>query len=459
MSATRMPCPAGHGRLRSRWLDGRLNRRNVAAGCVVVSALASAAPAGAQTIDQILPPDVAGIATEPDVTVIGRQRPAFDSLGVRAGAFMIRPSLTENAGYESNVLGTASPRGSAILQTQGAVSAATSQSRASADASVSFDDVRFTDQPSQSHTDWTARLGGAYSLGRDTLSVQFAHENLSQTLQDLDVSRSLNQALSFHIDDGRISYRSEFARSFVVPSLEVAGYSFNSGLVNGAVYRQDYRNRIVVQPSVTVGYELAPRRNVVAVVRNSTASYSSALPGFAKRDYNDTTVLAGLEYDISGIVRVRALAGYEIRNFRASQYKPITAPTAEASVAWNVTGLTTVTGTVTRSIQDTSDTLSAAATETAAVLRVDHEYLRNLLLQANATLAMDEYRGSVSQKLYSVGAGATYLLNRNMSAGGSYTFSRRDSSSNLNLNIAGLNQTTAGNYSDHRIVFQLRVGL
>ena len=410
-------------------------------------------------LDQLLPPEVAGVATEPDVTVAGRRRPAYDSPGIRAGAFIIQPSATENAGYESNVLGTSNPRGSVLLQTQAALTASTDQSRGSASAAVSVNDMRYTDQPSQSHTDWTARLGGAYFLGRDTLAVQFAHMQLAQTLQDLDVSRFLNQALPIQIDDGRISYRSEFARTFLVPALEVSRYSFNSGLANGFVYAQDFRNRIVVQPSITAGYELAPRRSLVAVVRNAIASYSTALPGMAKRDYNDTTVLGGIDYDVSGILRLRALAGYEVRNFNASQYRAITGPVAEASVAWNVTGLTTLTGTVTRAIQDSSDTSTAAVTESTALLRVDHEYLRNVLLQANAGLAVDQYRNSGNQKLYTLGTGATYLVNRNMTLGGTYTFLRRDSGSNVNVNIAGDGPNLGGNYTDHRILFQLRLGL
>lgn len=426
------------------------------AGVGLFLAAMAAVPARGQTLDQVLPPDRAGLAIEPDVTVQSRLRPAYDPLGVRAGAFILHSNVQESAGYDTNVVATSPARGSPIFETTADVSAVTQQSRGSFDTEVSVDDVRYTEQPSQSHTNWTARLGGSYDVGQDILAVNYAHLNQSETLKDLGVSQQLSQALAYRVDDARVSYRAELARAFVVPALEVTKYNYDNLITSGIVYTQSYLNRVVVQPSVTLGYELAPRRNLILVVRGGIASYDNALPGLPRRNYDETSVLGGIDYDLSAILRFRALVGYQFRTFNSSQYKNVTAPILEASLIWNPTGLTTVTGTVSRIITDSTDTSQSTIKETQAQIRVDHEYYRNILLQANAIFAVDEYPGGGDQTLYGVGVGATYLINRNMDAGATYNYSRRSAGAN-NLDIAGTGTGLGPGYSDN--LFQLRLRL
>ena len=445
--------------------------------------------ARAQLLDQFISPNIAGVGIEPGVTVQSRARPDYDSSGVRLGSFVLRPNLMESAGYESNVLGTSQARGSPVVRTNGEVTADSDMSDGTVSAGLTVDDMRYPDQQRASYTNWTARLGGSHEFGRDTLSAQYLHLNLNQTLLDLDVPQGLNQSLAYRIDLGRLSYRATFNRLAVTPTLEVSNYSFDNGTTGaGTVYQQDYRNRVLLSPSVSATYELAPRRNLVAVLRDSQAVYSRAPPGLTRRDYSDVSALGGASYDLTGLLTVRALVGYEVRSFNSAAYKTISAPVAELAVVWTPTGLTTVTGTVARHIQDSSDETTAGYTETSVGVRVDHEYRRNVLLQANAAFYQDDYRGGGNQSLYAVGTGATYLLNRNVSATVGYDFLARQSTNGAGTNLGATNATNnvlaainglgatgaqgvgtgalgssvgsfGNSYTDHRILFQLRLRL
>ncbi len=407
--------------------------------CGIVTGLAGSS-AWAQSLDQFISPFIGGVGNEAGVTVLSRQRTDYESGGIRSGSFIIRPLLIESAGYQSNVLGTSRPRGSPVLETNGSLEVTSDVSRVGLTAALTVDDVRYFDQPRQSYTNWTARIGGSYEIGRDVASLQYSHLKLTQTLRDLDVPEGLQESLSYDIDAARLSYRANFSRLFLTPALDVAKYTFGSGSTTNNV-RQDFRNRVLVTPSIAVGYELAPRRNAIFVVRDSIASYSNQVAGQPKRDYNDFTVLAGFDYDATGLVRFRALVGYEVRTFNSSAFKTIQAPVAEASAIWTPTGLTTVTGSVIRRIQDSADESTSGYTETSARLRVDHEYLRNVLLQANAGVYYNEYNGGGNQTLYTIGAGATYLLNRNMGVTATYDFVARPSSGSSG---AGQQFTTSG---------------
>ena len=261
----------------------------------------------------------------------------------------------------------------------------------------------------------------------------------------------------YNIDAVDFGYRATFARTFLAPAIDVTYYDFGNSLVAGANYAQSYRNRVVFTPSLTAGYQLSTRRDVIILVRDSQATYLNPVPGQPHRDYNDVAVLGGLDYD-TGLIRYRLLAGYEIRNFQNARFKPINAPIVEASAIWTPSGLTTVTGTAARRIQDSADETTSGYTENYVQLRVDHEYRPNLLLRANTGVYVTQYQGSGSQSLYTVGTGATYLLNRNMQAGLYYDFTARTSAANINFGTLGT-QNTSTNYADNRVILQLQLRL
>jgi hypothetical protein len=93
----------------------------------------------------------------------------------------------------------------------------------------------------------------------------------------------------------------------------------------------------------------------------------------------------------------------------------------------------------TRTVQDANTAALAFANgavvnspgylESSVGVRVDHELLRNLLLNANASFVSDDFKGvNATDNYYLAGVGAKYLLNRNLYIGPSYQFQRLNSS-------------------------------
>ena len=415
-------------------------------------------PARAQLLDQSLTLDIPGLEVEPGVTVTSRRRPDYDYRGIRVGSYLFQPEFSEAFGYSDNVLGTRSKQGSTILQSRAAVQATSDLSRYGVVARVTAEDFRYFDQPRQSLTNWTAALGGNLEIGRDTATLGFEHANLNQTPRDLNVPL-LDQSVPYRVDTLRGGYRTSFNRLSLRPELTLSHYDYDDGTVAGIPYRQSFRNRNVIGPALTATYELAPRRNIVVVVRNLTAIYSDQPAGGLDRNFNDTSVLAGIDYDGGGLWRYRLLAGYERRSFNSPDLQTIEAPVAEATVIFSPTGLTTVTGTVARRIQDAAAEATIGYTETSLKLAVDHEYLRNVLLNANARATFAEYsQGGGNQTQYAAGAGATWLLNRNLRLGATYEFTNLSSSANgTPRSFNGVNLNSG--YSESRFLLQIRVGL
>lgn len=170
---------------------------------------------------------------------------------------------------------------------------------------------------------------------------------------------------------------------------------------------QAYRDRNVLQGGLTGRYEVAPLRSILFVLRGTDTHYTQPQPGAPSRNSTGGLALVGIERG-DGVWDLRLLAGWEQRDFVAPQYHAHGAPAAEADVTWSPSGLTTVTGTLSRTIEDAAQEGVAGYTSTTARLVVDHEYLRNVLLNGFASVQHAAFlQGGGTQTLYSLGGGVT----------------------------------------------------
>jgi hypothetical protein len=261
-----------------------------------------------------------------------------------------------------------------------------------------------------------------------------------------------------------VSYKAAFSALSLQPGIDVTWFNYDNGTVQGMPYVQAYRDRVMFTPSLTASYEFAPLRSLVLIVSDSDARYTNEQATTPTRNFNDISVLAGVNYDTGGEIRFRVLVGYETRHFSSVQFPTISAPTVEASAVWTPTGLTTITGTVARYIEDSASENTVGLTSTAVRLALDHEYLRNVLINANAGFIAYEYQQNQqnqgnqgNQSYLTLGTSVTWLINQHMRLVGRYDFATRQS----NTPIVGLStsQSLAGGYSDNRFLLQLRIGL
>ena len=118
---------------------------------------------------------------------------------------------------------------------------------------------------------------------------------------------------------------------------------------------------------------------------------------------------------------------------------------------WNPSGMTTVTGSLTRSIEDAAQEGIAGYTYTSARLRLDHEYQRNVLLRFPPACSTPITCRAAASRIIPLGAGVTWLLNRHLRLSATYDFTdQRGSNPTL--------QTT-GSYTRSIGLLTLRVGM
>ena len=407
---------------------------------VAAGAAGWTAVARGQDLSGYFPQGVPGYDTAPGVTVQSRARPDYDPVGVRAGSFLLYPQVNLGFGYDSNLFGTAPipgrHLGSWLLDTGASVRASSDWGRDSLGGFFSVDHADDLDLPSQSRTDWTGSVGGSVDIDEDRLTLGVAHLSLHQAPTAIDALPT-DQPVPYQVNDVRASYVHDFDRLSVTPDVDFTTYRFGNTTIDGVPAPQGHRDRNVLQGGVTARYEVAPLRTVLFVLRGTDTNYTQPQQGAPSRDSTGGLALVGIERG-DGIWDLRLLAGWEQRDFVAPQYRAHGAPATEAEVTWSPSGLTTVTGTLSRTIEDAAQEGVAGYTNTAARLVVDHEYLRNVLLNGFGSLQHAAFlQGGGTQTLYSLGGGVTWLIDRHMRLSGTETFFDMRSNPGTSTPVAG----------------------
>lgn len=419
-----------------------------------------ARPSQAQFINQYFPQDVPGYGQEPGVTVASRLRPAYDPLGVRLNAFTLQSQLTEGIGYNSNAAGLSHSPGSFFLNTAPSLTLNSDWSRNQLGAAITLDDRRYFDAPAQNYTDWTATIGGGYTIGRHDLIIGYSHLSLHEDPSQIGSVPSTTP-IPYNVDDLRASYTFEQGRLSFTPAFDVQRYQFGDSTMFGVSQSQSAQNRIVLTGGVETRYALSDQRSLVFVVQGIDSQFTDEPPSQPTNSSKSFLALGGIDYQASGVWRYRLLLGVETRIFDSSRYSTHTAPIAEGSVIWTPTGLTTVTGVLSRTIEDPASAGTGAYTYTRATLVVDHEYLRNVLLQGRFGFEAAEYlNGGGTQTNVKLGAGVKWLLNRNVRLSLDYSYtSQTGTGSRATGTVNPLVGTFSGSFTRNVVLLAVRLAL
>jgi hypothetical protein len=388
----------------------------------ILMLIGAAGAARAQPISSYFPSGVPGYGTMPGVTVLSRARPEFAPDSIHADGFLVDPAIEEGVGYDSNVLGGAGSPGSWTLGTHPSLRVTSDWSRDAVAGVLGLDDTRYLDAPRQSRTDGSAAFGTTKMIGSDTLTLGAAYLVLHEDRTSLDALPS-DTPVGFTLTDARVDYTLALDRLNVTPNLEISNYHYTSTTILGIPTSQAYRDRNVVTGGVTARYELMPRQDALLVLRGTGTDYTDPQVGQPTRNSTGAQVLIGLSDDSDAVWRYRLLLGWEHRAFAASVYRAHDAPVAEAELIWSPSGMTTLTGRLTRSIEDAAQEGVAGFTYTTANLTVDHEYQRNILLQATGGVQQADYlQGGGQQTGLLLGVGVTWLVDRRMRIAATYTY-------------------------------------
>ncbi len=415
-------------------------------------------PARADFIQTYLPRGVPGFDTERGVTVLTRQRPEYEPPGERVGTFVVHPAVAFGTGYDSRVGPDA--QGSWVARTAPTVTIGSDWGRDRLGAALSLENYAAFNQPDQGYTNWSASIGGTKTIDEGGVSVGYAHLSQHQTSTSFGAIPS-DTPVAYRADDLRADYSFTTGRMTWTPNASVRAYSFDETSVLGVPTPQAYRDRVVTALGVTARYPLAEQQNLLFVASGLQSRYTHPQAGQPSNNSRSLLLLGGLDYLDDGMMRYQLLAGVEARFFEAAIYGTRVAPVIEARAIWTPSGLTTLTGQLTREIEDPAAEGTGGFTATTARMIVDHEYARDILLQARAGVQVAQYiHGGGTQATIGVGATATWLLNENVRLALSYDLTHQGPSGNTAIETThSVSSLTAGAYTRSVALVSVRLGL
>ena len=205
-------------------------------------------------------------------------------------------------------------------------------------------------------------------------------------------------------------------------------------LVGGGLAQESERNNNSYEAALRPYYEFVP--NYQGFVRGAynIRRYDHVQFLQSTRNSHGFRADVGARVDLTGLAYAEFFVGYLRQEYRSATFGSISGLDAGANLVYNITPITSLTLKGARTVQDTNFAIvgnapSPGYLESSVGLSVDHELLRNLLLNGTATFVNDDFKGiDRTDNGYLAGAGAKYLLNRNLYLGANYTFERRISS-------------------------------
>jgi hypothetical protein len=377
------------------------------------------------------------------VTVLDRERPDYDPLGIRAGSFFIFPSISLSGTYDSNAFASSNDEEDdfgAIIAPQ--VDVNSNWSRHALNFSAGAVGAVWNDFSENDYLDAFAATTGRLDVTRENIvSGTLRFDRLHDDRDDPDAQEDTTiggndrgNLTRYYRGLANLQYRHNFARFFTVLGGDVQRFFYE----DIGDREESRRDRWQYGPRLRLGYQISPRIGTFVQGNYSWREYdeSQNINGeFEKRDNHGYRVAVGSNVDITSILFGELSFGYSERFYDSDAFKDTGGFGGDGTLTWNVTPLTSLILTASSEVLETTVIFDGDAADAnfqnGVGLEVQHELLRNVLLNGTADYTRDDFQGtSRTDNSFGLGAGVSYLLNRNLSLDANYRFTKRTSDDN-----------------------------
>ncbi|MEZ5824887.1 MAG: outer membrane beta-barrel protein [Geminicoccaceae bacterium] len=373
----------------------------------------------------------------PGLAVLGTTGPAsaqdvgaFTPLGIRAGSFLIHPTLEADVAYDDNIFATDDNEEDDITyEFRPRVTAQSQWSRHKLDVTADADTGIFSDNSDSNYFDFGVAANGRLDvLHNSALKIGAGIRRDHEDRDDPDESGD-DDVTEILISGINLAYRHTFNRVYVEPGFDFSRRDYD----NTDNVKNNDRDNQRTQFRMRVGYAVSPRLSVFGEGFYGFVTYDQT-PNAAGLDRESDSFggRAGVEVELTGLLTGEASFGYSKQTYDDDQLDDIDSPSAQVALTWNPTQLTTVTGSLSGDIRETTTVVNGDPASgiigLSAGISVQHELRRNIYLSGRVGYDRDDFDGTDrTDDTYRVGAGIRYLLNRNIGVDASYDYSTRSS--------------------------------
>ena len=373
-----------------------------------------------------------------NVSVLERERKDYDALGVHVGSFSVFPKLDARLVYSSNVFADeTNEQSDQYLAFNPNVEARSNWSRHQLQADVGLRLRRYADNTGEDQDGWYARTTGRLDIfGSSYATAMVEAERLYEERGSSDFPGGAAEPLPIDAVGFNLRGVGQFSRM----RLSVGGayreldfdnvpLVFNPTFPLLTILDTSGRDREITTLDTKAEWAVSPDTAVFGQVQYIQTNYRRDAAPFQNRDSEETGVTVGANFDLSALIRGEIGAGYLRRSYDDPAFGDVSGLSFQGVVEYFPTQMTTLTLNVRRSVEDSVLVGTSGYFLTGAGLRVDHEFRRNILLNAVVDYE-DQSFDSIdrSDQITSFSAGGTYLLNRTVGLNANIGYVNHDSS-------------------------------
>ncbi len=365
-----------------------------------------------------------------------RLRPEFDPIGLRFGEFFWFPRAELDEAYNSNIFAShTAPTSDLITALQPGFDLLSVFPRHALNLHGSSLSQFYADNPAQNTQDGTVQVNGRLDVTAGSsffTNASAAHRHISYGSPNNP--GNIAQPVTYWdyiATAGYIQGRRRFSYQ-VDAGVQAAQYN-PALLVGGGILPQNTQNTLISSAAVRASYELVPDYLGYMRVGGNLYDYWHAV----RNNSSIYRISMGLQILPRHLIYGEAYAGYLTQNYAQRALGSTSAPDYGGRLVWNVTPLTTLTFNGLRAFYTGTPVVGGTAVAGSAgngylassiEVNADHEFLRNLLLNLNASYENDSFQGITrTDNLFTIGAGARYLVSRNLFLGSSLSYYQRSS--------------------------------
>ncbi|MFK8250036.1 outer membrane beta-barrel protein [Ancylobacter terrae] len=355
----------------------------------------------------------------------------FAPVGVRVGTYVVRPYVELTTGYDSNALRIPNGKGSLFTNVEGGFVARSDWSRHALDFELRGGYTAYENVSGNNRPEAEGIIRGRIDInslirldtiirGAITTDSPGSPDQVAGAIEPpLIYESGVDIGLTRRFNRLEVTAAGLIEREDHAPAQLAGGITESQADQNVTGYGVRLRGAYEIMPGLKPFVQVVADHRVYDIVPDSQ--------GY-NRDSKGVTGLVGSEMRFSGLLTGTAAIGWTWREYVDPQLDNISGLVFDASLNWEVSGLTTVVLRARSDVEETTVENASGDFVHEIRLEVDHAFRRWLIGNASVAYRIDNYEGAYSQDTFTIAAGFAYKMGRNMELTGQVSHLKLDSS-------------------------------
>lgn len=367
-----------------------------------------------------------------NVSVLQRERPDYQAIGLHEGGFTIFPRIDAGAEYTSNVFKTENNTKSDVYAVvDPSLQALSNWGRHQLRGEIGLRIREFASQTSENELGWYVSGAGRLDVHGEsylTANADIEHTYLRREDEDFPLLAAKPLPFTIYKLAGRGVFQANRLRTSAGVSIRADRYDDVPATTGGRV-DDSGRDLTTVVGDIRGDYALTPDKALFlqGFITNDNYRRDGGVFG-PSRDSNEYKILGGASFDVSALLRGEIGVGYFKREYDSASFGTVSGLALNGSIEYFPTQLTTLTLKLRRDAENSILQNAGGYIYTGGSIRVDHELLRNLLLKGSVEYAKEDFEGiDRRDSVWTLTGGGTYFVNHTVGISATAMWIKRDS--------------------------------